>query len=317
MTSFGLNLELDLDDASLSDAGAVAFEWFEEASRVALGDARAAMDDGAPVPLSPPFVDPASWNPAGVAVTLSGSVEVSGRRAKQYGPKAMTWLREQLDGGPERAGMHFWLSAGLGPNSRQSWWPSLFVHRPEESPGWQRIGAYVAEPLFVDPAYGVEVQRLWLGLLRSFADRYNPAFGQVDYGFDTTGSTALEKALHPDLDFEYRDPEHTIAESRRWLRGYAWLTIVPAELTDRLGGAAALRASGSFHEVSELEHGGLWLQATEDYRQYGPQQVAQVFRALASVLRPGPTWQRDQIAGKPVPRVVYEDAAAYQTHESP
>jgi hypothetical protein len=157
---------------------------------------------------------------------------------------------------------------------------------------------------------------LWLGLLRSFADRYNPGFGQVDYGFDMMGSTALEQALHPDLDVTYRDPEYTVAESRKLLRGYAWLTVVPAELADRLGGPDALQASGAFHEVSELAHGALWLRATEDYREYGPQQVAAVFRALAPVLRPGRTWQRDNDFGEPEPRVVYENAADHQPRDS-
>jgi hypothetical protein len=56
-------------------------------------------------------------------------------------------------------------------------------------------GAYVAERLFLDPDHGADTQRLWLGLLRGFADRVNPGFGQVEYGFDTNGATALEWSL--------------------------------------------------------------------------------------------------------------------------
>jgi hypothetical protein len=45
-------------------------------------------------------------------------------------------------------------------------------------------------------------------------------------------------------------------ESRKSLRGYAWLTLCPQEIGDRLGGVGALWAGGAFVAVEALRKGG-------------------------------------------------------------
>jgi hypothetical protein len=91
--------------------------------------------------------------------------------------------------------------------------------------------------------------------------------------------------------------------------------VVPVELAERLGGAEVMRRTGAFVEAAELQAGGLWLLATEDYRDYGPGQVARVFRALAPVLRPGKPISKSYIPDAPPQRVVLEDAATISAPE--
>lgn len=312
MPAFGLNIEVDVDVASVKDLGATAFEWFDEVSRSALKEPRAAAESGAAAPVAPPFVDPTSWNPAGDPVQLRSMVQVTSRRAKSYTSTALEWLRERLAEGQTRADLHFWLTAGSEPDSPNVWYPSLYAHRPEPSPGWMRLGAYVQESAFVDPHHGPQVQQLWLKVLRSFVERLNPGFGQIEYGYDDFGATGLEFSLSPDMPLEEREPDYTLAQCRQYLRGYSWLTVVPGELAERLGGAAALQNSGAFVDVAQLDAGGVWLLATEDYRDYGPEQIERVFRVLRPVLRPGLPEHMDDLYGDPPQRLVFEDAADSQ-----
>lgn len=90
-------------------------------------------------------------------------------------------------------------------------------------------------------------------------------------------------------------------------RSYSWVTVVPAELVGRLGGAGRLRATGAFVAVEELPSGGLWLQATETPAHYAEDAVHRVFQALAPALPVGQP-RRDP-ADENVRRLVWEDAA--------
>ncbi|MEU0523910.1 hypothetical protein [Streptomyces niveus] len=126
----------------------------------------------------------------------------------------------------------------------------------------------------------------------------NPAFARIDL---------LNFEERPDLEVVLKRRHHTsLEESRMLLRGYSWVTGVPAELAVRLGGARGLEATGAFHAVRELERGGLLLQATETLAGYDDRSMHAVFRALAPVLPPGMPGYRPT---RPDPRVVFEDAA--------
>lgn len=122
--------------------------------------------------------------------------------------------------------------------------------------------------------------------------------GDPEHGL---GNTSLDNALAR----AYRSER----EARQWLRGYSWVTVVPRELTERLGGADALRATGAFFEVEELPYGGVWLQATERPEDYGPEAVRRVFQAVAPVLPPGIP---RHYGSQPKRPLVYEDAANYR-----
>lgn len=119
-------------------------------------------------------------------------------------------------------------------------------------------------------------------------------------------NTRLEWALH-------RKAADGMREARKWLRGYSWITVVPRELAERLGGARAMTESGAFWQVEALPSGGLWLRATERIDEYGPENVRRIFTALAPVLPPGQpqtTWRgtRDRQSW----RTIQEDAADHR-----
>ena len=82
----------------------------------------------------------------------------------------------------------------------------------------------------------------------------------------------------------YRSTSDSQRRARETLRGYSWLTMMPAPLVLRVGGAAGLRASGAFVAVEELPNGGVLLQATQRFRDFGDAEATRVFEVLRPVL---------------------------------
>lgn len=138
-------------------------------------------------------------------------------------------------------------------------------------------------------------------LMRRVGDVTDPTYGEIVVNAETLApATMLDGALS-------RPIAVSAGESRDRLRGYEWVTICPTELAVRLGGAAALRATGAFAEVVPLAHGGLLLRATADPDSYRDARLSAVHRALASVL---PAGQPGDLAGHDLSRVVPLDARA-------
>ncbi|MCI3276574.1 hypothetical protein [Streptomyces cylindrosporus] len=137
-----------------------------------------------------------------------------------------------------------------------------------------------------------------LDFLAAALDGADPVFARVDH-LNVHDTSDLEAALG-------RTHRRYLAESRTHLRGYSWVTGVPAELAARLGGALGLTATGAFHAVRELRCGGLLLQATETLAGYDDRAMRAVFHTLAPVLPPG--IPQDDPA-RPDLRVVFEDAS--------
>ncbi|WP_405555269.1 DUF3396 domain-containing protein [Streptomyces canus] len=115
--------------------------------------------------------------------------------------------------------------------------------------------------------------------LREALEGANPAFGRIELN-GTVEETNLDAALR-------RKKRTSMRESRQFLRGYAWVTVCPAELLARLGGASALEASGAFYRVIPLRAGGALLQASETLAGYSDAVMERVFVALAPVLPEG------------------------------
>jgi hypothetical protein len=159
---------------------------------------------------------------------------------------------------------------------------------------------------------GADVQRRYRDALWSFAQGVNPGFGHVAYMMSAGGPTAYEMCLRnivtPNPP-QWWDHEYTVADCRQFLRGYSWLTIVPAEIAARLGGVEAFTASGAFVEVRELPRGGVWLRATEDFRDFTDEQIRRVFTVVAPALRPGPLTNWPRMPHEPPYQLVFEDAA--------
>jgi len=159
---------------------------------------------------------------------------------------------------------------------------SLEITAPSGSPGWMRLSAYLRESAFMT----AETQRRWVNALLSFADGVNPGYGQI--GYHRGDNTAVEETADARVvDITRRSSDYTIGRSRRLLRGYDWLTIVPRELADALGGAEALVATGAFAQVRPLHRGGLAVLADSSFQDYDLAAAEPVFRALAPVLPPG------------------------------
>jgi hypothetical protein len=146
----------------------------------------------------------------------------------------------------------------------------------EDTSGWLFLSVRFGPELLDDPAY----QKSVLDFVRAFADDWNPAYGEISYDRGS-GRTAFESV------FRGR-PSRTALTSRQVLRGYAWLTLCPQEIGDRLGGLDALRSSGAFVEADALTSGGYWLLATRDWRDFGQEAAEAMFPVLAPALRPGP-----------------------------
>jgi hypothetical protein len=103
---------------------------------------------------------------------------------------------------------------------------SIMVKRPNAEV--QILVSGEDEPRSADPAFCRSV----VDFLISALDPVNPAFGRVCVGEPVTPKANLDAALKRKL-------RKSVAEARQSLRGYAWVTVCPAELTDALGGADA------------------------------------------------------------------------------
>jgi hypothetical protein len=123
------------------------------------------------------------------------------------------------------------------------------------------------------------------------------------------GETALAASLAPKLNWW--------EAALRWdLPGYSWITFCPAGVAERLGGAAALGASGAFYRVDEMPGGGVLLQATGRAADYGIKQASKVFDVLASVLPEGlpekpASWPQD------MPWLVIPEDTAWRSAAGP
>ncbi len=168
----------------------------------------------------------------------------------------------------------------------------------EAAPEWMFLSVRFSPDWLDDPRY----QKSTLAFARSFADDWNPAYGEISYDRGSR-RTAFENVFHGD------SPE-TAVTSREVLRGYGWLTLCPQEIGDRLGGLEALRNSGVFAEAEALTRGGYWLLATEDYRDFGQDVAERMFPVLAPALRPGDAFP--DIASNPPFYVSRRNAAELQ-----
>ncbi|MFD5518690.1 hypothetical protein [Streptomyces sp. NPDC127066] len=115
--------------------------------------------------------------------------------------------------------------------------------------------------------------------LHAALDGSNPLYGHIEWD-DFDELTNLDTVLR-------RKRRTSLREGRQFLRGYAWVTVCPAELVTRLGGAAALEDLGAFHRVLPLRAGGVLLQASATMDGYTEQVMERLFEALAPVLPPG------------------------------
>jgi hypothetical protein len=152
------------------------------------------------------------------------------------------------------------------------------VRRDRDAPEWVRFEASVPEDI-VAWRGSADVQRRWVSFVRDWAARVETCYGHITDDADSLG-TALEHATG-------RYSWDTVPRCRQALRGYSWVTVCPAGLAARLGGAAGLAGAGAFCEVTEVAGGSVFLQATPTLEEYDQAAMRRVFEVLAPVLLTG------------------------------
>jgi hypothetical protein len=305
MTDLPLDVQLDVDE-STGDLAGIAFDWLDGLSQTLAAPERHALAR-LPARVAVNRADP--FGPLGEPGSLFGIVVVSRGRIdapaksveRNCSDAGLRWLRQELSVRPRSASL--WIGRLDERGHRSGTDTVLTADFLPHSPGWLRLSAQVNESRFTDPDTGPAEQRRWLDAVRPYADRFNPGFGHISYAY-YDGATALEDCLPA------HDPQYTIGQSRTILRGYSWLTIVPKELAAALGGADALSRSGAFADVETLAHGGLWLLATADYRDYSDAAIRKVFQALAPAMHRGMPRSRRQLWDQPPHPIVFADAGA-------
>lgn len=158
------------------------------------------------------------------------------------------------------------------------------VARSEMEPEWVRFTFWA--PTWSGSA---ELQDRWAGAVRGQAVRIGACAGMITTQIG--GPVRLDEVIYPDWPPEMvvQPPEYVqevamLGVGRDVLYRYSWVTIIPPGLARRLGGAAALTASGAFFEVSELSGGSVWLRATRTIEEFDESRSAAVATALAPVL---------------------------------
>jgi hypothetical protein len=176
----------------------------------------------------------------------------------------------------------------------------LTVTRVVDNNPWVYLTAHAVLGQTFDP--GVEYDR-WIDFLADVLDDADPGYAEISYDRGWELHTELDNALR-------RDDRHSVEQSRQQLRGYSWVTVLPRELAERLGGTAAVEAAGAAVEVRRLAAGGLLLRATRTPEQYDEAAMSRLFQLVAPVLPEG--LPRDLPGWPTRHQVVYEDAAAYR-----
>ncbi|MER5636207.1 hypothetical protein ABT095_04550 [Kitasatospora sp. NPDC002227] len=283
----------------------LARSWLDGGFTALAGAHRQALAAG---PALPPEAMRRSM-PCGPPHAAWGFVSVArhdGRRLRSSGrvisDRSTAWFLRQLADPPRTAtiGLSVLDEHGYpGPSPLRITVDHPELLDPREAIDWTVLSFEIPEADLLDPGR----QEAVLGFLHGITDGLDPSYGNITYR-DGLGKTGLERTLGP----PWRFPYETVPTSRQALRGYDWWTLCPKELAGRLGGADALRVTGAFHEVTELPSGALRLQATDHYRDYGPEAWTAVFRALAPVLPPGVPKYFPH--AEPVERIVYRDASA-------
>ncbi|MFI8084730.1 hypothetical protein ACIF6L_28535 [Kitasatospora sp. NPDC086009] len=172
------------------------------------------------------------------------------------------------------------------------------VARDDGAEDWVRLSVHTPEDRF-----GPAAQARWTDLLRDFSQEVDPCYAQIGYAL-TLGRTEHEERVGPPL------PRWTLPDSRRLLRGYEWLMVIPREIAQQLGGADGIATAGDFHRVETLREGAVLLQVTPEFDGFTGEAIERTWRLLRPVLRPGmPRRYPDSDETGPPSRIWYADIA--------
>ncbi|MER5603354.1 hypothetical protein [Streptomyces sp. NPDC002265] len=232
----------------------------------------------------------------GAVESLATTLMCEGAERREFALARGEWdaIRAELARGPETADVLVFYSGAERPTVHVHS-SSILVKRPNAEVQLFFLGDEAARA--ADAAFCAAL----VSFLVSALNPVNPAFGRVCAGEPITERANLDSVLG-------RKVRRSVAQARQWLRGYAWVTVCPAELTAALGGANALERSGAFHRVVPLASGGTLLQATETLAGFSDDAMRRTFETLAPVL-PAGVPQVDP--AHPQVRFVPQDAARF------
>ncbi|QKW19408.1 hypothetical protein HUT16_10290 [Kitasatospora sp. NA04385] len=215
-------------------------------------------------------------------------------RSKVLTRKNLPHLHEWLAGDVQLAELALYRLDGTGMPGKQLL--RMGVARNDMSTEWIQLSAEAPVDRF-----GPAEQALWRELLRDFAREVDPSYAQIGYA-RAIGRTEHEERVGPPL------PSMTLPQSRRLLRGYEWLMVVPREIARDLGGVAAFAAADPY-QVEELPDGAVLLQVTPEFSGFTDEWIERTWRLLKPALRPGkPKRFSDRVEeSEPPSRIWYAD----------
>lgn len=251
-----LLVSVTLDSRTEGGAGKGIASWFEAA-------------------LAEPLAEFLELEHRDAATSLATSQMREGEKYKEFSLALGEWgsMRQELMRGPEVAAVLITLSDSERPAVYVSS-SSILVRRPNAEVQLLLSGDDTAR--VDDVAFCTSIVNFLISALNSV----NPAFGRVCVGEPMQEKTNIDAVLRKKI-------WRSVAEARHFLRGYAWVTVCPEELTEELGGADSLERTGAFHRVVPLASGGTVLQATETISGYSDEAMRRTFENLAPVLPPG------------------------------
>jgi hypothetical protein len=226
----------------------------------------------------PPFM---TWGEIVVAPLKWHGMRVEQRRATS---RNLAWLADQLADRPVSAMVSLFLvdSAGVKVPGGLAVDAETALNAANEPVPVARlsVGDTLAWRPGADPGDADELCERQAAVARAWAGR--PGVLAVFAGEDTgsMGMTALLHSVGPVVSW-------WDAVRRHELLGYSWITLCPPAAASRLGGAAALAASGAFFRVEEVTGGAVLLQVTERASGYGISEARRAFEVLAPALPAG------------------------------
>lgn len=254
--------------ADRAELDAHIVRWLEE-GLAALG---ADLREG--IAARPPLQRPSGGRPFGEPFTPWGTLFVSRlREGKQ----------RTTDGVFSEAGWQRFLARVVAPDVHlavvtlcmlddrgRALGPTIQVIYETVGTDWIRLGAMFETSSLMDPDF---VRRLRM-FVWSTARLCNPAFGLIDHRYRRT---QMEEDL-ASVD------EENIPFMRETLRAHGWLTVVPQEIAEKLGGSSGLAATGAFGGLEELTNGGIMAWATGDFTEYDQPRIARIEKVFAPYL---------------------------------
>jgi hypothetical protein len=285
--------QLNLDRARVEPLGDVLRLWFAEGVRLLFGSLLEALEAAPPLKIvrhnTEPLQPGQMWGHVALDRRIGGRIR---RSLKVYSDQNFAAFLSNLDDSVDHADVHLTHKDGTHHGCR------LTASRGSNEADLIRMDCRMPAAWLEDAAY----ERALLELARITAGVTNPLYGQIGYY-----RSDLRTSFNDRLRF---GPPRTVAKTEAELRGYDWLTIVPENLGQKLGGLQHFEASGAFTEVTHLDRGGYFLLATPTFAEYGMAAAERVFEVIAPLLREGMPYDPNPLDAPTY--VVMRDAAEYR-----